>query len=570
MNKIIFSIIFLINLSCENNVPNDVGISSLLDANISGAVAISSIKKNNNDNRNISGNESLIKIDVEGRIYSALGNSNDFFPDVNFIHTTDDGSIFVNYEYKFTISEESGYSYNVQFLQIKPDNSVELIGHDLIMKPVVNQDTKTFIYFATNDSISKVSCITGDVITISEDIDIEIHSLKVNSVGEIMILGLSGDDFFSDETVIQYYAHDGIKNEIYRITPTGYNLYNPLIDRVTISTYSDKFIIQFGEQVREDLYGGGAFTIDIIDGYNYEEYISWGRYIFHYSLIYDESSESNSLYKNTAFYNNREGALIVEGDDGSYSWSENIITDGVISEIKLYNLMASYTIANFSIKESTLSYFMNLNNFENIITELSQVSSETFFNNYFNGELLKDELNNDYGLQKGVVLNGINNFFILDNSLYGISSSFCGLRVVKVLNSDNEVDIEFVDFDERKKFVGSGASYRTISDVNKNMYQLVGENLYFFYTDYQVQDGDNPNYDYGRYNVKTGFTEYFNDWSGLDIEVDNLSVTNDEHYIYLHGKKISDNSLCSIRFDLYTNEIQELDISYELGIIETL
>jgi hypothetical protein len=208
----------------------------------------------------------------------------------------------------------------------------------------------------------------------------------------------------------------------------------------------------------------------------------------------------------------------------------------------------------------------NTANFTSIVTQLEQSEGQTAFcDTWFNGAL--NEISSDKGSE---ICNSINTIYSLTNlvdGIYGIGGiGYFTFNIFKLFDINGNNDYKYIPWDDQTIY-DTTALQQYIS-VNKT--KIVGDNVYFSYQTHEnVNSSHSANYDFGRVNLLTGATEYFEQYIGKEIEVSDFTVSGDNSKFIFTGEEISTGNIFSGIIDLTTWDLQQLDSDIAFNQLES-
>ncbi len=563
--------------------------SSVLTVNSIGAKAVAGIDSASRgisrglDSRALEEDPVLVKFLEDGTIESIIEtDTGGGTPDIAFITTGDDGSIYVGFSWVWWVWTGST-SQGIQFIRIHPDSSdydvlwppTGLEGDDINdagqiitwnwwgmeYEPLVKGadgklyfEVETWTSSTTSHKIYRYDPDTAEepVLVTPESATLSIQRFMVDSKKHLFFQSEGWDS--GAASYLRYYS-DG---------STGYQtIYyssdnNTWIRGFTTSPTGDYIVIN-GSNIRGM---NGIIKVSDLDNDDQQSY----------DLMYSESNGTGDwihLYKyyNDSWENNTEliDQISQTWEAAAYEWRDDVKTGGVVDINKIYTKIQPYFYDTPSVKSGMESFVTGaLSNSDGGHALYLWITNyaEEFLRTYFDGKLFKDWLDE----------NGLNDLYFgnigtmlwsTDGALYGLydsgywGSESTGTKIVKLLDDSGNRDLQVID-------LAHGAQYPSLIKIEDDC-------LYYRYAVLDSYGEESGKHQLARLNFATNVEiEILPADLGNTIEVVSYDTSSSNDEVYFVGANAQTNEIINGKIDIASGTWSKIDTTLRFGSIKVI
>ena len=508
-----------------------------------------------------------------------------------------DESVYCTFKYPVQLVTEDGTAANawVTIIRILPDGSVipvwpedpattsyenaDINASDSNMSDVDKQTLDSdggFLFFKekklykyTPDSTSGSISVRADLTTLASGM--LPYDFVINAQGDMIIVscdapytsGFVGDSSNTANVRVDHItSQNSFENLIYAKTMSS---------SFQILSTEKLFYFVLSDGLYDD-YPSGVYQIELnSSGHNI--YRPVGRYL----VSKGGGIDSLAWNINAAWY--PSSALIIQNTDNSWAWNSSLIKNNIIDETLLYQHMRSYYQSGFSIKDGTLDYLNNSENFQTILNQLRDSTNSfqgmtDFCETYFNGTL--NELH--HIVEDGIpvfqdksdwYINSIQEIMLLSDGVYAFSRPN-PLKIFKLFDLSGNNDVQNIEWNDKSEKDDTTGAWVNRIDPNSPILRQ-GKYLYFTIShDENVSSSLQAVYDFGRIDIQTGNTEYFGSAIGKTLKIHDFNVDSGNSELYFSGSDVSSGDIVNGILDLQQLNWSVVDSIGELESIESL
>jgi hypothetical protein len=386
---------------------------------------------------------------------------------------------------------------------------------------------------------------------------------------------------------------DSINYKVYNLKEKFLND-NLSINKELVNEYLFYLPIEISDEIFNEIFGNTEFILptyydeyaDSDNDYIPERYNIFSKYYSDYS-----ADKLYSLSKNITNLNSKSFGLFSRYDSLN-TWSMNIYEfdwnpdylngDETINKEAFTKYFNDYFIDGFNYIEEEkifenlnswkekVYYIDNYNNYynQNIPFYRNNLDSKfiydfavnynEFINNYFDGTLIRDWLNENVGTSYISFYNIKNLFYDSNDNLYAMYSntwgdSLDGLSIFKLMNSYSEKDLDYLTI-EHTEYAPSNV-------------QIKGDFIYYIHS--ETKDHSNSNKEIARLNLINGETDNLLDISGMPkLDIYDYDVTSDNSTLFLSAIDWSQIEEVVIKVDLINGTFTKIPSNMKLDSIK--
>lgn len=559
--------------------------SSVLNVDTTGAKAVAGTTAQSRnvsrsiDSKALEDDPVLVKFLEDGTIASVIETeTGGSVPQVAFITTGDDGSIYVGFDYMWWIWTGTGSS-GIQFLRIYPEST----EYDVLWPPANTDDLNTVgnislwgwwgmeqdplvkgpdgsLYFkvekwSSNSMENNIyrydPDVGGDPVQVTpENATLSISTFMVDAKEHLFFQSEGWDA--GTASYLRYYTGDavGYKTVYYSSDQDAWI-------RGYVTNPTGDFLVINGQNIRGM---NGIIKVSNLD-YVLPETAPT------YQLMYGDANNGNwiRLYKYYAdsWVNNTE--LIDQKADSSFEWRDDVKTSDDVDINKIYTKIQPFFYNAPAVvigKEDFVTGSLDIIESGRSLCSWITDYPEEFLRTYFTGDLFKDWLTDNnmtdlYFSNIGTML------WASDGSLYGLYDSGWwgmdsgGTKIVKLLNSSGNRDLAVVDLDH--------------GDEEPSMIKIEGDYLYYRYAVLDLYGEESGLHQLARLNITSGSEiEILPTELNDSIEIVSYDVSSSNDQVYFVGAEPQTNEIINGKINITAGTWDEIDTTLKFGNIKVI